>query len=58
MAKDANASMKLAHMRNVLQSQHGHRIDGDVQLFVRRRLPLFHTPRLSHSPRRAAKAPH
>jgi hypothetical protein len=36
----ANTSMKFAHTRNVLQSQHGHRIEGDIQLFVRRRLPL------------------
>ena len=52
MAKDiANASMKLAHKRNVLQSQHGHRIDGDVQLYVRRRLPLSHTPRVFPQPK-------
>ncbi len=32
--------MKLARMPDVPRSQHGHRIEGDVQLSVRSRLPL------------------
>jgi hypothetical protein len=50
--------MKLARMRNVLRSQRGHRFEGNVQLSVWRRLPLPIPQGFSHSPRRAAKAPH
>src|SRR5882757_3836822 len=45
-------------MRNVLRSQRGHRFEGNVQLSVWRRLPLPIPQGFSHSPRRAAKAPH
>jgi hypothetical protein len=40
MARITNASMKLARMPNVMRSQYGHRIEGDVPLSVRSRLPL------------------
>jgi hypothetical protein len=45
-------------MRNVLRSQHGHRIEGDVQLSVRSRLPIPIPQGFRTAPRRAAKAPH
>lgn len=54
----ANTSMKLARTRTALRSQHGHRIEGDVRLSVRSRLPLPIPQGFSQPPRRAAKAPH
>ena len=44
--------MKLARIRYIVQSQHGHRFEANDQPSVRRRLPL------SHSPGRAVQAPH
>jgi hypothetical protein len=49
--------MKLARMRKILRSQHGHRFDGNVRLSVRRCLPLP-IPQWAHTPGQAVQAPH
>jgi hypothetical protein len=56
--RTATPSTKLARTQTVLRSQHDHRIESDVRLSVRSRLPLPRPQGFSQPPRRAAKAPH
>jgi hypothetical protein len=53
-----HTEMKFARMRNSLRSQHSHRFEDDVQLSVRRRLPLPIPPRVPTAPGQAVQAPH